>query len=110
MVKGEVKVEDASSRKLCEELTFAGSGLQTVNLLDLSYGGSSPSPATILSLKSPSVGPAAAPLQKPIFARGAASESGPRPCRWYFVDEIPKTDWGKINRDRVRDHCLEKRS
>jgi len=30
------------------------------------------------------------------------------PERWFVVSEIPKTDRGKINRDRVRDHCLAK--
>ncbi len=30
------------------------------------------------------------------------------PERWFVVSEIPKTDRGKINRDRVRDHCLSK--
>ena len=28
------------------------------------------------------------------------------PERWFFLNEIPKTDRGKINRDRVREHCL----
>lgn len=28
------------------------------------------------------------------------------PEKWFVVDTIPKTDRGKINRDRVRDHCL----
>ena len=30
------------------------------------------------------------------------------PERWFVVPEIPKTDRGKINRDRVRDYCLAK--
>ena len=30
------------------------------------------------------------------------------PERWFIVSEIPKTDRGKINRDRVRDYCLAK--
>ncbi len=29
------------------------------------------------------------------------------PDRWYLVDEIPKTDRGKINRDTVADVCLK---
>ena len=29
------------------------------------------------------------------------------PDRWFTVAEIPKTDRGKVNRDRVRDHCLQ---
>ncbi len=28
------------------------------------------------------------------------------PARWFVVDEIPKTDRGKINRDIVAKHCL----
>ncbi len=28
------------------------------------------------------------------------------PDRWFTVAEIPRTDRGKVNRDRVRDHCL----
>ncbi len=28
------------------------------------------------------------------------------PEKWFFVAEIPKTDRGKINRERVRDFCL----
>ncbi len=28
------------------------------------------------------------------------------PERWFFLDEIPKTDRGKLNRDRVREACL----
>ena len=31
------------------------------------------------------------------------------PERWFFVSEIPKTDRGKINRDRVREYCLAAR-
>ncbi|MBL4666268.1 MAG: long-chain fatty acid--CoA ligase, partial [Sneathiella sp.] len=29
------------------------------------------------------------------------------PESWFFLDEIPKTDRGKINRNTVRDKCLE---
>jgi oxalate---CoA ligase len=29
------------------------------------------------------------------------------PERWFILDEIPKTDRGKLSRARVRDHCLE---
>ena len=29
------------------------------------------------------------------------------PERWFILDEIPKTDRGKISRARVRDRCLE---
>ena len=29
------------------------------------------------------------------------------PETWFFLDEIPKTDRGKINRDNVRNKCLE---
>jgi acyl-CoA synthetase (AMP-forming)/AMP-acid ligase II len=29
------------------------------------------------------------------------------PTRWFIVDEIPKTDRGKLNRDVVAEHCLE---
>jgi acyl-CoA synthetase (AMP-forming)/AMP-acid ligase II len=29
------------------------------------------------------------------------------PQRWFMVDEIPKTDRGKLNRDKVRAACLE---
>ncbi|MEH6477733.1 MAG: hypothetical protein V7727_18720, partial [Sneathiella sp.] len=29
------------------------------------------------------------------------------PESWFFIDEIPKTDRGKINRNNVRDKCLE---
>ena len=29
------------------------------------------------------------------------------PERWFFVGEIPKTDRGKLNRDKVRTACLE---
>jgi acyl-CoA synthetase (AMP-forming)/AMP-acid ligase II len=29
------------------------------------------------------------------------------PETWFFVDEIPKTDRGKINRDNVREACLK---
>jgi acyl-coenzyme A synthetase/AMP-(fatty) acid ligase len=28
------------------------------------------------------------------------------PERWFVVDEIPKTDRGKINRDNVAKYCL----
>lgn len=28
------------------------------------------------------------------------------PEHWYFLDEIPKTDRGKVLRSKVRDHCL----
>lgn len=30
------------------------------------------------------------------------------PERWFVVSEIPKTDRGKLNRDRVRNFCMEK--
>ena len=30
------------------------------------------------------------------------------PETWFYLDEIPKTDRGKINRNRVRDHCAGK--
>jgi acyl-coenzyme A synthetase/AMP-(fatty) acid ligase len=30
------------------------------------------------------------------------------PEQWFVLAEIPKTDRGKINRDRVRDACLNK--
>jgi acyl-CoA synthetase (AMP-forming)/AMP-acid ligase II len=29
-----------------------------------------------------------------------------RPDKWFIVADIPKTDRGKINRERVADHCL----
>lgn len=29
------------------------------------------------------------------------------PQRWYFVDDIPKSDRGKVNRDTVREICLK---
>ncbi|MDP6705144.1 MAG: fatty acid--CoA ligase family protein [Alphaproteobacteria bacterium] len=29
------------------------------------------------------------------------------PRRWFVVDKVPKTDRGKVNRDRVREHCLD---
>jgi len=29
------------------------------------------------------------------------------PDKWFRLDAIPRTDRGKINRDRVRDHCLD---
>lgn len=29
------------------------------------------------------------------------------PSRWFVVDDIPKTDRGKINRDNVAAHCLD---
>jgi len=31
------------------------------------------------------------------------------PERWFFLDEIPKTDRGKLNRDKVRAACLRTR-
>jgi acyl-coenzyme A synthetase/AMP-(fatty) acid ligase len=29
------------------------------------------------------------------------------PDRWFVIAEIPKTDRGKVNRESVRDHCLQ---
>ena len=29
------------------------------------------------------------------------------PEKWFLVDQIPKTDRGKVNRAKVRDHCLK---
>lgn len=31
------------------------------------------------------------------------------PDKWFRLDAIPRTDRGKISRDRIRDHCLEGR-
>lgn len=31
------------------------------------------------------------------------------PERWFFLEEIPKTDRGKVNRDNVRTACVEMR-
>ena len=29
------------------------------------------------------------------------------PVKWFIEEEIPKTDRGKLNRDRVAEHCLD---
>ena len=29
------------------------------------------------------------------------------PEKWYIVDEIPKTDRGKVNRQQVHDYCID---